>query len=210
MSKSTIITVVVLAVVGVGAYLFITDPFKRMAGGGNIESLAKAFMEDLQFKDFRQAGLYHHKLERDRVDLGRSLERLFLVKPEMLDIQEYRIVKSSIDSKGTRGRTLVRTKFKRLNIAKEPEEKDLILYWIKRQPDCPLGSKCSVDGKCVDEFGKVRFQTKDKKKREGRITEVQDSTNVEETDKPYTCSPNAKPKWFMNLDSTLKEKRYNK
>lgn len=212
MRKSTIITALVLVVLGAGAFFALSDPMRLLRGGGDIDALAKAFMQDLQFKDFRQSGLYHHQLERGRLDIGRSVERLFLLKPELLDIQDYRIVKSEIDSSGMRGRTLLRVRFKKLNISKEPEDKDIVLYWLKRHPDCPMGGKCATGGQCVDEFDKPLFKPV-KKEDEARSENdrlARDSTEeVKASGEPFKCDVTTESRWFMNLDSSLKEKGYD-
>ncbi len=209
MRKTTVATIVVAALIAIGAGIYLAgplDPSRRI-----VEDLSMQFMEDLQFKDFRRSASYHHRLERDRVDIGRTLERLFLVKPEMLDIREYRIVKAEVDSTGERARVHINTKFQRLNMKDEPEESEIILYWMKRHPDCPIGASCQ-SGKCVTiDDGEALYKPKkdatdDRPRRE---RELSDDPDAELSAKPFTCDQNAEPKWFMNLDSTLKEKKYN-
>ena len=139
-------------------WIVLAKPFSP--GAQKVESLSQKWMEDLQFKDFRASSLYHHKLDRNRVDIGRTLERLFLVKPEMLDIIDYRIVKTEVDSSGRRARVKVEARYKRLNKDKKPQEADLMLYWMKRHPDCPIGATCP-DGTCVNEFGEPVEKTED-------------------------------------------------
>ena len=102
MRKTQIVSILVLVACGVIAFVVLGNPFnpdQRLVNG-----LSTDFMEDLQFKDFRRSASYHHKLEKDRIDVGKTLERLFFVKPEGLDIQSYRIVKADIDSTGDRAR----------------------------------------------------------------------------------------------------------
>ncbi len=206
MRKSTIITVIILIVLGLGTYIFLANPFNR--DSGFVREVSLAFMEDLQFKDFRRSSLYHHKLERDRVDIGRTLERLFMVKPEFLDIMEYRIKRIDVDSTGDRAKVLLKTKFKRLNVKKDPEEGEVILYWIKRHPDCPIGATCKTS-QCVDETGATLYKKVDKEKQSKREKQAGDAAETEDTKEPLSCDATSEDKWFMNLDSTLKEKRYN-
>lgn len=196
------ITVVVLALLGVGTWVFLNNPFNPDAG--TVEAISLKFMEDLQFKDFRSSSLYHHKLERDRVDIGRTLEKLFLLKPEFLDLMSYRIVKIDMDDSGTRARVLVNTKFKRLNMNAKPEEGEVILYWLKRHPDCPIGATCQQE-RCMDEFGKQSLY----KPTEEEIREAKRKNQPDPTEDPIICDATAKSQWFMNLDSTLKDKKYN-
>ena len=210
MRKSNMVTIGVLGVVGVAAFVFLTDPFD-MSGSGNVDDLADMFMEDLQFKDFKRAASYHSKLERDRLDIGRSLESLFLVKPEMLDIQRYEGVRTNVDSTGERATTVVRMVAQRLNVDKEPQEKDLKLYWSKFHPDCPFGGVCGAEKLCVDADGAVMHPLAGKKKKKMLDKEVPgDASDAEarKEDETFSCDPAVETKWFMNLDSTLKEKPY--
>jgi hypothetical protein len=211
MRKTNRWSLVLIAGLGVAAYLFLNNPF--LPDRSHVEELSQRFMEDLQFKDFRSSALYHHALDRDRVDVGRTLETLFLVKPEMLDIREYRIVKAEVDSSGNRARVHLNTKFQRLNLSEKPEEGEIILYWLKRHPDCPVGATCPT-GICVDEFQKVihrpKEEDKKKKKQSDKESERRDRLETGLTGKSYTCSPDKEKTWFMNLDSTLKEKRYRR
>lgn len=216
MRKSTVVTAVILVVLSFGAWLFLANPLSRDAG--LVRAAALAFMEDLQFKDFRSSSLYHHELERDRVDVGRTLEKLFLVKPELLNILEFKIVKLDIDKSGDRARVLLRTKYKRLNYDEKPQDGEAILYWIKRHPQCPLGATCSAEKKCMDEFDKVLYRPEeknDKEREREREKETRpkppegDAANPAMTKEHFVCDPEAKFQWYMNLDSTLKEKRYN-
>lgn len=208
MRKTTVVTISIIAVLAAGGALFLLDPFNPDAG--TVGDLSDRFMEDVQFKDFRQSSLYHHELERDRVDVGRSIEQLFMVKPEMLDLMEYRIVKSEVDSTGDRARVKVRTRYEILNKGDGPQDGELLLYWIKRHPNCPLGATCP-DGKCVDEFGNVLMKPAEEEGKERSRTEkkLADDDDPELTEVPHTCDPKAEDEWFMNLDSTFKTKKYN-
>lgn len=205
MRKTKIITIlVILAMGGIFAALFFGPKFGKAAV---VNTLAEKFLADVQFKDFRQAALYHHKLERDRVDIGRTIEKLFLMKPEMIDIREFRIIKSDID--GNRARVHMNAKFQRLNMKKEPEEGEIVLYFLKRNPDCPIGGSCR-GGFCYDEFDKkIARPEKKKKTKKSNVGKEGDLVEPDLTKKNYSCTDGAEDEWFMNLDSTLKEKRYN-
>ncbi len=207
MRKSNMVTIGVLGAVGVAAFVFLADPFD-LAGSGGVDDLADMFMEDLQFKDFKRAASYHSKLERDRIDIGRSLESLFKVKPEMLDIQRYEIVRTNVDSTGERATTVVRMVAQRLNIDKEPMEKDLKLYWSKFHPDCPFGGVCGAQSVCVDSAGEVMHPLEADENKAQEIPGQASDAEAREEDKTYACDPSLEPQWFMNLDSTLKEKPY--
>lgn len=210
MRKTSILTIIVLLVLGAAVYLVTAGPLNtdlRL-----INQLSMDFMEDLQFKDFRRSASYHHRLEHDRVDVGNTLEKLFMVKPESLDIQSYRIIKSELDSSGDRARVHLRTRIHRLNMKNEPEDGELILYWMRRNPDCPIGASC-VSGACQNEAGEALYFAYDSHRpiRASETAKYETEKNIEEdkVPKPLVCDAAATPRWYMNLDSTLKEKRYN-
>ena len=205
MRKVTIASIVVLALLGGGAYIVLYNPFRPDLR--TVNKLSRKWMEDLQFKDFRSSGLYHHKLDRGRVDIGRALERLFLVKPELLDIKDYELVSTDVDSTGRRARVKVRTRYKRLNKDKKPQEATLMLYWMKRHPDCPIGASCP-DGTCTNEFGEPAHKTEEGGKPEGPKTEAPEP--AEASEETYDCDATAERQWYMNLDSTLEEKEYQR
>ncbi len=207
MRKSSVVTILVLAVVGTGAYFFMADPFD-MAGSGSVDDLAELFMEDLQFKDFKRAASYHSEFERERIDIGRSIESLFRVKHEMLDIQRYEIVRTNVDSTGERATTVVRMVAQRLNIDKEPGEKDLKLYWSKYHPECPFGGTCGTGGVCVDADDEVMHPVKGKKEKKRELPGDASAAETLDEEKSYACDVTIEKQWFMNLDSTLKEKPY--
>jgi len=197
MRKITVISIFVIAVLSLGGYLYLTQPFDP--NRGEIEQLSEQFMEDLQFKDFQSSARYHHDLEQERVDIGQSIEELFLIDPELLDILDYRITRTEIDSTGTRGRVLVNTRFRPLKPEAMSdddddgvEEADIQLYWMQRHPDCPLGNECGEGGVCVDDSGQ----------------EVLQDDGDDEAPSPYECDASADDQWFMNLDSTLEQRDY--
>ena len=207
MRKSVAIPLLLLLALGVGGYLFLNPP--TVGGAGVVEEQADAFLRAVQFKDFRAASLSHHPMERDRVDIGRSIERLFFVKPELLDIKDYEIVRTDVDE-GGRARALVRARTKKLNADKKYSEQELMLYFIQRHPDCPLGSECR-EGECIDEFGKVIYRPKDddaSRNVPGRDYDVSSDEKTELTRDVYRCDASVDPQWWMNLDSTLKDKKY--
>ncbi len=207
MRKVTVASIVVLVLIGAGYYVVEYKPMRPDVR--SVNELSRKWMEDLQFKDFRSSSLYHHQLDRDRVDIGRALERLFLVKPELLDIKDYRIVSADVDSTGERARVKVKARFKRLNKDEEPQEADLMLYWMKRHPDCPIGATCPSGGTCENEFGDP-VQKSDEESDEGSGSKMEAPEPEEASDETYPCDPSAERQWFMNLDSTLKEKDYER
>lgn len=136
MKKSTIaFVIVVLALAGYFAYdakwgrsiligLFSED-LKI------IEQMSLSFLEDLKFKDFDNAAAYHHPEDQKKANIPKLIERLFKVKPELLDIMEYEILETTLDSSKKRGRVKLRAKVNLLNSdkIKTPE---MILYYHKK------------------------------------------------------------------------------
>jgi hypothetical protein len=95
---------------------------------GELRRTATAFWEDIQFKDFDKAATYHSPERQDEVDIPFLIQRIFLVKPEMLDIMEYEVVLCDIDSTGDRGRVKTRLKVKDLALGKV-REREVMLYF---------------------------------------------------------------------------------
>lgn len=95
-----------------------------------------SFLEDVQFKDFDKAASYHAPDKRDEVDIPFLLERLFLQKPESLDIMDYEIVFAKIDSTGKRARVKARIKVK--NLAKgDIRDQEFILFFHRGSREDP-------------------------------------------------------------------------
>ncbi|MBX3469151.1 MAG: hypothetical protein KF878_19945 [Planctomycetes bacterium] len=112
--------------------------------------LAQAFLQDLQFKDFDKAGKYHELLDQGKADIPKLIERLFQVKPELLNIRDFEITDIKLDSDGKRARTFFRSNLEFLNTAegdKPNKEKQVegILYWHKR-PAAPGEAEAPADG----------------------------------------------------------------
>ncbi|MDP2313488.1 MAG: hypothetical protein Q8P41_11330 [Pseudomonadota bacterium] len=95
---------------------------------GLLRRTALAFWEDIQFKDFARAASYHAPEIQGSVDIPYLLERLFGIKPEMLDIMEIEVVLSDIDSTGLRARVKTRLKVKLL-VDASITEREVMLYF---------------------------------------------------------------------------------
>ena len=104
-----------------------------------LQQLSQRFMEDLQYKDFDKAALYHTYEDQQKADIGQLIQRMFLVKPEQLNIRNVRIVGVDFDSSGDRARAFVTCTNEVLNTGdKAKDEKnrakqvEAILYWHRR------------------------------------------------------------------------------
>ena len=103
---------------------------------GELRRLAMSFWEDIQFKDFDKAATYHPPELQETVDIPFLIQRLLVVRPEMLDILEYEVVMVDIDSSGNRARVRTRLKVKELARGKI-REKQVMLYFRRESPDAP-------------------------------------------------------------------------
>ena len=135
MKKSTV--AFVLAALAVGGYILYDSQWGRSVLMGffskdlaRIEEISLAFMEDIKFKDFNKAASYHSPEDQKEVDIPKLMERLFKIKPELLDIMEYTILESTLDSTGTRGRVKMKAKVNVLNSGKI-KNPEFILYYQK-------------------------------------------------------------------------------
>ena len=95
-----------------------------------IEQNTINFLEDIRFKDFDKAASYHTQADQEKVDIPYLIERLFEIKPEMLDIMRYEITSVELDRSGLRGRVKTHTVAKCLN-TDEIKNVDIIYYWMK-------------------------------------------------------------------------------
>lgn len=140
------VAVVILGVVllaglsGDGISLFGKGLYWNSEAAG-LKKLADKFLEDLQYKDFDKAAKYHTFADQKGVDIPKLIERLFQVKPEVLNIDNVRITKADFDDSGTRCRTFFRCDTEVLNTAQKPKkeggkndkrEVEGILYWHLR------------------------------------------------------------------------------
>lgn len=140
MKRALVVIFVLLALVGGyfgaahlsgGAY---PTPGLEVGGDrGELRRLALSFWEDIQFKDFRAAARYHSDETQGSVDIPYLIERIFLLKPELLDVMEVEVVLVDLDSTGDRGR--VRTRLKCKNLAANAIfEKEIMLYFRRADP----------------------------------------------------------------------------
>ena len=103
MKKSTIALVVVILILG-GYFLYDAQigpsNIKQYFGEDKktVNQMSLAFLEDLKFKDFDKAATYHHPEDQEKVNIPRLIERLFHIKPEQLDIMEYEVLDTDLDS----------------------------------------------------------------------------------------------------------------
>ena len=103
---------------------------------GWLRSTTRTFLEDIQFKDFGRAATYHAPGKRSDVDIPYLLERLFLQKPESLDIMSYEIVFAEVDSTRKRARVKARVKVKNL-VDEQIREQEMLLFYHREAVSAP-------------------------------------------------------------------------
>lgn len=96
----------------------------------------RSFWEDIQFKDFERAASYHSEEKRESVDIPYLLERMFLLRPEALEIMSYEVVLAEVDSTGLRARVKTRVKARDL-VRERVEEREVMLYYHRAAMDAP-------------------------------------------------------------------------
>lgn len=136
MKKTNLAFLLVLLLVG-GYFLAASEQGRTLlrdlfsGDRGVIDRISLSFMEDIKFKDFKKAASYHHPEDREKADIPKRIERLFKIKPELLDIIEYRILETTLDTSGGRGRVKLSAKVNLLN-QDRIEQPEMILYYYKR------------------------------------------------------------------------------
>jgi len=133
MKKSTVAFILVILVLG--AYFGYNSKWGRAfflsllsEDHKTLNEQTLSFMEDIKFKDFKKAASYHSPEDQKKANIPRLIEKLFKVKPELLDIMEYQILDVSLDSSKKRGRVKVKAKIHMLNSDKT-KHPEMILYF---------------------------------------------------------------------------------
>lgn len=136
--RKSAIAFLILVLIGLGVYFFATKYGIRFGtfqfvfdkDKDILRNLTIDFLEDIKFKDFDKAASYHTKEDQETVDIPHLIERIFQIKPELLDIMKYEITGVDIDRRATRARVKTHTTVKVLN-TEELKEPDIIFYWQK-------------------------------------------------------------------------------
>ena len=102
----------------------------------HLRDVTLSFTEDIQFKDFKKAATYHEPSVQDQVDIPYLLERLFMIKPEALDIMSYEIVFAELDSSKLRGRVKIRLKIKDL-VSSRIRDQEIIYFYHRESLSAP-------------------------------------------------------------------------
>lgn len=135
--RKLIFGLLLLALAG-GGLFYVTGGARQHAPIGvmlnsdtrRVSELSQKFFEDIQFKDFKAAAQYSSPEDRETADIPQLIERLFQVKPELLDLQRYEVVSADLDSSKKRARVKLMSEVKLLNTA-EQRKPEVLLYWKK-------------------------------------------------------------------------------
>ncbi len=101
-----------------------------------LRATALSFMEDLKFKDFERAASYHAPDKQDTVDIPYLLQRLFVQKPEALEVMDYEIIFAEIDSTNIRARVKSRVKAKDL-VKGKIRTQEMMLFFHRTSQSAP-------------------------------------------------------------------------
>lgn len=145
MSKTWIVLVAVLALAGAGLYLVASPTGVSIGGteigGGERTWLSERsfdFLEDLQFKDFAKASTYHLPETQKARDIPELIRRIFLVRHEVLDIIDYRVLEVDLDRSKGRARVRMLVRYRVLgekSIRDDPSaarDVEMLLYWFRQ------------------------------------------------------------------------------
>lgn len=133
-----LIFVALLALAGGGFYFMQSSQIGQAPLGALVSSenqalikAGRAFMEDIRYKDFKAAAKHSLPEQQGKYDIPALIERLFQVKPEFMDIQNYEITSVDTDSSGERARVHIKSDVKLLN-SDERRQPEVILYYKKQ------------------------------------------------------------------------------
>lgn len=136
MNKTKVALAAILLILGIYIYYDSRSQHTSFPGISSederiVNQKSMSFLEDLKYKDFAKASTYHSPEDQKKANIPRLIQRLFLVKPELLDIMEYRILDTDFDSSGNRARVKIRSKVHVLN-TNEIRNPEAILYYHKK------------------------------------------------------------------------------
>ncbi len=128
------VLIVIISVLGGGYYIaggsFGYGDAMITSDLSNLRKRANLFWEDIQFKDFDSAAAHHEKHLSETIDIPYLITRLFLVKPELLEILDYEIAYAKIDSSKLRARVKYQISYKEL-VRNKFGKRELILYFYR-------------------------------------------------------------------------------
>jgi hypothetical protein len=94
-----------------------------------VEVDCRRFLEDIQFKDFAHAATFHTEQDRKVKDIPKLIEEKFQIKPELLDIRSFEILRVDIMSNGKRAKVLTKVFVKVLNAEQKVREMEAAFFF---------------------------------------------------------------------------------
>ena len=101
------------------------------------------FLEAIQFKDFDKAANYHNEKDCSERDIAELIESKFYIKPEDLNIMDFRIDRVWVTQAGDRGRCLTTSTVRRLN-TDHVRDVEAMFYWAKENGEWCLKLESSL------------------------------------------------------------------
>lgn len=98
-----------------------------------VELATRRFLEDVKFKDFAHASTFHTDQDRKRKDIPKLIEEKFQIKPELLDIRDFEVLRVDVMSTGERAKALAKVFVKVLNSNQDVKEVDMSFFFKKEK-----------------------------------------------------------------------------
>ena len=111
--------------INLGGISLVLDENRNM-----LEQKAKGFLQDIQFKDFKHAANFHHPDDQKKADISKKIEKKFLVKPELLDIRHFEIIRIDVSDEGNRAKAISTVTVTFLG-NRQTKDFEVVLYWKK-------------------------------------------------------------------------------
>ncbi len=150
--KKLLAVLVLIGLAGGGVWLAREGKLDLPAGlGGGDRALLKKkserFLECLKFKNFIEAAAFHSAADlKATPDIPKLLEDFFLIPPESLDIQEYRIDYVELDSTGQRAKVKTVSTVRILN-KNETRKPEIMLYWKRDSGQWTMDLRTTLERK---------------------------------------------------------------
>jgi len=87
------------------------------------------FLEDIQFKDFSHAASLHSQEDQSKKDIPGLIESKFKIKPELLDIKGFQVLRLDVMSTGDRAKALCNVQVKLLNSERDVKELEMVFFF---------------------------------------------------------------------------------
>jgi len=99
-----------------------------------VEGAMRRFLEDVQFKDFAHAATLHTEADRKTRNIPQLIEEKFKIKPELMDIKSFEVLRVDLMSTGERAKVPVKVFVKLLNSEQAVREVEAV-FFFKKSPD---------------------------------------------------------------------------